>query len=302
MLEKETEMEHRKRINQVFHYIEAHLDADLSLAILSGVAHFSPFHFHRIFKMMTGETLNEYVTRQRIEKLASDLIHKKTSITELSFQKGFDNNSSFTRTFKKFYGVSPTAFRKQNTNRLGRIRQLNSKNGQVDTALEKYFCMLNDHKNWIEMNAKIEIKEMAPLRLAYVSSIGPQHLAEAYQQLTQWATPRGLAEIGKFTTIYHDSFKMTAYDKIRLSACVILDKQVEISNEIGLTSIEGGKFIVGRFEIGWEDFTKSWTGLFIWMKENGYTKREGNPFEIYQNNFQEHPEKKSIVDFYLPVE
>jgi AraC family transcriptional regulator len=37
------------------------------------------------------------------------------------------------------------------------------------------------------------------------------------------------------------------------------------------------------------------------MNENGYKRADGNPFEIYHNNFDEHPEKKSIVDFYIPV-
>lgn len=72
--------------------------------------------------------------------------------------------------------------------------------------------------------------------------------------------------------------------------------------EIGLTTIEKGKYITGHFEISLDEFEKSWTGLFIWMNENGYKKTEGNPFEIYQNNFNDHPEKKCVVDLYIPIE
>ena len=106
----------------------------------------------------------------------------------------------------------------------------------------------------------------------------------------------------KMITIYHDSFKITQSDKVRMSACILLNKPVETEGEIGLTSIKGGKFIVGSFEVGLNDFEKSWTGLFLWMNENGYKKADGNPFEIYHNNFNEHPEKKAIVDFYIPIE
>lgn len=153
------------------------------------------------------------------------------------------------------------------------------------------------------MNAKIEIKEMPKMDLAYVSSIGPQNLENAYGKLMQWATPKGLMnDHTKMITVYHDSFKVTEANKVRMSASILLDKPMEISGEIGLTTIEAGKFIVGSFEIGLNEFEKSWTGLFVWMNENGYKKADGEPFEIYYNNFNEHPERKAIVDFCIPIE
>ena len=69
----ELQEDYQIRINRVFEFIDANLEADVSLTTVSEVAFFSPFHFHRVFKFVTGETLNEYVTRQRIEKLS--LIH-----------------------------------------------------------------------------------------------------------------------------------------------------------------------------------------------------------------------------------
>ena len=87
-----------------------------------------------------------------------------------------------------------------------------------------------------------------------------------------------------------------------MSASILLDKDVETNGEIGRTSIKAGKFIVGSFEIGLNEFEKSWTGLFVWMNENGYKKADREPFEIYHNNFNEHPQKKAIVDFCIPIE
>lgn len=302
IMENEIQTDYKNRINRVFQYIDENLDSDLSLNTISEVAFFSPFHFHRIFKIITEETLNEYVTRRRVEKSASDLIHKNIGITEMSLKYGFNDNSSFTRTFKKFYGVSPTNFRKQNLNKFSKIRQLESKNGQEYPDHEKYICVINNLKNWIKMNAKIEIKEMPKMELAYVSSIGPQNLETSYQKLIQWATPKGLVNRQvKMVTVYHDSFKITEANKVRMSACLALSQPIETDGEIGLTSIEKGNFIVGSFEIGLNEFEKSWTGLFIWMNENGYKKADRNPFEIYYNNFNEHPERKCIVDFCIPI-
>ncbi|UII75179.1 GyrI-like domain-containing protein [Flagellimonas sp. HMM57] len=279
------------------------MESDLSLNKVSEIAFFSPFHFHRVFKFITGETLNGYVTRRRIERSASDLLHKNITATEIAHKYGFSDNSSYSRTFKKYFGVSPTEFKKQNPNRHSKIRQLESKNGQEYPDYEKYICVINNLKNWIKMNANIEIKEMPKMDLAYVSSIGPQNLETAYGKLIQWATPKGLMNNQtKMITIYHDSFKVTEAGKVRMSASLLLNESIETEGEIGLTTIETGKFIVGGFEIGLNEFEKSWTGLFVWMNENGYKKADREPFEIYHNNFNEHPERKAIVDFCIPIE
>jgi len=292
-----------KRINAILVFIDENLDSELSLEIVANVGFYSPFHLHRIFKAITNETLNSYITRKRIEKTASILLHQKTvSITALSLQYGFNSNSSFTRTFKKFYGISPSEFRRSKQ-KYSKIRQVESKNGQEKSNFEEYICNSINLINWIKMNAKIEIKEMPKLDLAFVTQIGHLGLGEAYTKLMKWAIPKGLLnENSKMLTIYHDSFKITEPNKVRMSACLILNEQTKVSGEIGLTSIEKGKCIVGHFEIGMHEFEKSWTGLFIWMNENGYKKADRNPFEIYHNNFNEHPEKIAIVDFYIPIE
>ena len=153
------------------------------------------------------------------------------------------------------------------------------------------------------MNAKIEIREIKKMELACVPAIGHNNIAAAYQKLMSWAAPLGLLnENTKMVTVYHDSFKVTEADKVRTEACMVLSQPVKLTGEVKLSTIENGKFIVGRFEIVLDDFEKAWIGLFIWMNENGYKKADRNIFELYHNNFNDHPEKKAIVDFYIPVE
>jgi len=302
-LKTEINIEYKKRINVVFQFIDQNLDSDLSLDTVSKIAFFSPFHFHRIFKTITSETLNEFVTRRRIEKSALDILHTKYSISEISHNYGFSDNSAYSKSFKKFYGVSPTEFKKQNPNKFTKIRQLNSKNGQEYPTLEEYICIINNLKKWIQMNAKIEIKEMQKMYFTYISCLGSQELANAFQKLISWAIPKGLMnEQTKLMTIYHDSLKVTEEEKARLSACFILDKPFENTGEIEFSEINSGKYIVGNFEIKLEEFDMSWTSLYLWMNENNHKKADGDSFEIYHNNFNEHPEKKAIVDFYIPIE
>lgn len=302
-IDKEIQADYRNRINRVFEFIDENLESDLSLNTVSGIAFFSPFHFHRIFKFVTEETLNEYVTRRRIEKSASDLLHKNNTATEIAHKYGFSDNSSYSRAFKKYFGVSPTEFKKQNPNRYSKIRQLKSKNGQEYPDYEKYICIITNLKKWTEMNAKIDIKQTPELYLAGVTHVGVNGIENAFEKLTKWAIPRGFLKDSeaKMGRIFYDSFKITAPDKVRMSIFLITNAPFKTEGEINKLTINKGKCIVGRFEITPHEFEKSWTSLFLWMNENGCKKNAEHPFEIYHNDYREHPENKFIVDLYIPI-
>lgn len=294
-----------KRINRVLEYIENHLEHELSLEKIATIGCYSPFHLHRIFKTITKETLNTYVTRKRIEKTAAILLHQKTiTIGQIAQQYGFNSNAVYSRTFKKIYGISPKEFQKSKPEELSKIRQQVSKNGQNKVLFEEYICNIETLKNWINMNAKIEIKEMPALKLAYITQIGHQGLGTAFDQLLKWAIPKGLLENPetKVLTIFHDSYKITDPQKVRMSACISIPETIKTDSSVGLTKLERCNCIVGYFEIQMADFEKSWTSLFLWMNQNGYKKANKNPFEIYHNNFNEHPQKLSFVSICIPIE
>lgn len=299
------QLEYIKRINKVLTYIENNLDAELSLKTISGVAFYSPFHLHRLFKAITNETLNSYITRKRVEKTAIMLIHhREYSIAEIAAKYGFSNDSTFSRTFKKIYGQSPLEFRNLNLNNFSKIGKLNSKNSQSNFMTEEYLCNITNLKNWIKMNAKIEIIEMPKMYLAFVTHIGVNKIDDAFDKIIKWAQPKGLLNRADTNVcrVFHDSFKVTDANKVRMSIGILSRHELIENGEVALTIIESGKNIVGHFEIEPIEFEKSWESLFIWMSENGYKKSEKYPFEIYYNNFNEHPEKKCIVDFVIPIE
>ena len=297
--------EYVRTVNRLLHFIDENLGNELSLESLSKVGFYSPFHLHRLFKTITNEALNAYITRKRIEKTAFLLIHRKEmSITELAMLYGFSSNSSFTRAFKKYYGVSPSDFRRISPSNYSKIRQVESKNGQVGELFEAYICDINHLKNWIQMNAAIEIIELPAQEVAFITQIGVEGLENAFSKLIKWANAKRLMDnpACKIVRIYHDSFKITSPDKVRMSVGITLPEPISVSGEIGLILLEKGSYIKGYFEIEPLDFEKAWTSLYVWMSEKGYTKADRTPFEIIHNNFNEHPEKKCLVDLYIPIE
>lgn len=301
-LDPTIETDYKARLNQVFIFIDTHLDKPLSLEEVASVACFSPYHFHRIFKLMTGEKLHEYITRRRIEKAASELMHSRKSVLDITMNVGFSSNSSFTKAFKKYYDVSPSQFREQNYKRIRKISQVESKMGQMSSSYTSYICVMKNLQQWISDNARIEVKESQKIDLAYLPVIGLQNIEKSFARLMQWATPLGLMNAKtKMAIVYYDSLKITEPQNIRLNTCMVLSSLIEPTEEIGVMTIEKGKYIIGHFEITMPDFEKAWTGLYMWMNEKGYKRADKESFEIYHNNFNEHPDKKCIVDLYIPV-
>lgn len=99
-------------MNEAFAFIDRNLQGNISLSLLAEKAHVSPAHFSRVFKEVTGIGLTVYLNKKRTYK-AKELLRKTdypvAHIAELS---GFDSTPHFYRTFKKFIGTTPSAYRK----------------------------------------------------------------------------------------------------------------------------------------------------------------------------------------------
>ena len=78
----------------------------------AAVAHFSPYHFHRIFRGMVGESVKEHVRRLlRLERSAQRLRDSNDAILEIALDAGYESHESFTRAFRAMFGESPSEFR-----------------------------------------------------------------------------------------------------------------------------------------------------------------------------------------------
>ena len=154
------------------------------------------------------------------------------------------------------------------------------------------------------MNANIEVKVVEQINVAGVTHIGVNGIEKAFEKITKWANQKGLLENpeSKMGRLFFDSFKFTAPDKVRMSIFITSHKPFEVGGEISSLTIKKAKCIVGKFEITPAEFEKSWTSLFVWMNEKGYKKSDENPYEIYHNDYRNHPDNKFIVDLHIPIE
>jgi AraC family transcriptional regulator len=131
---QDSRAEYAQRMHRVLAHIDQHLDRALSLPELAEVAHFSPFHFHRLFAAWMGETLGEYLRRRRVEVAAMRLSAQlRVKVLNVALSVGFGSSEAFTRAFRLRFGCAPSVWRDQRrVLRNSKMSQVVSKIDQAD--------------------------------------------------------------------------------------------------------------------------------------------------------------------------
>ena len=99
-----------KLMEKAIFYIKAHLEEDLSLEKVAAYAMLSPTYFHNAFKQFTGQTLHDFVEKNRIEKAKSLLANTDMSLSEIAFACGFSSQSYFSYSFKRRMKMTPREY------------------------------------------------------------------------------------------------------------------------------------------------------------------------------------------------
>lgn len=158
----------------------------------------------------------------------------------------------------------------------------------------------------MEQNKSIEVKQLQKMTVAYIRHIGPYKgdaklFSKLWGRLCSWAGPKGLLQRPdiQFIVIYHDDPSITAEDKLRMSVCITIPPETKVSEEIGKMEIESNKYVVARFELKEDEFSKAWNWLYgKWFPDSGYQPDDKPCFEIY-------PEQPKdgifVVDICVPL-
>lgn len=121
--------EYELRVNKAIDYIHENPDRILSLEVLADKACFSKYHFHRIFKSVTKETINQYIKRYKMERAFKMIKERKNcSITDIALDLGFSSSSYFTNTFKDYFNVNPKKSKEKQYPYENEVKNLFSKN------------------------------------------------------------------------------------------------------------------------------------------------------------------------------
>ena len=290
------------RINRVMDHIDAHLDETLDLRALAGVAQFSPFHFHRLFQALTGETLAERVRRRRLEVAAGRLLTQSDATAlRIALDVGFNSAEAFTRAFRAYFGSTPTAWRggafrswaERHCVALSKIRQGDRKAYQavMDAFLQDTELWPHGHVPRAKgEKMDVELKTLPDTRVAYLRHVGPyggSGIAAAWQRFAAWCAQAGLMQPRRrMFGVCLDDPTITPPEKCRYDCAVEVDEAFVARDEIGIETVAGGRYACARFSGVAAEVRDAWNRLVVdWLPKSRYQPDDRCALEIYEPDF-----------------
>jgi AraC family transcriptional regulator len=180
-----------ERINLAIDHVVDHLHEPLRLRGISRAAMLSPFHFHRVFQAMVGETPGEFVKRLRLEKALTLMARPRApTLTSIALDCGFASSSDFSRCFKQRFGVPPSGFD---------IKSWREAHGEelealVEATRSRRLERLPPGPRPEELT--VRIRDIPARSVAYIRVARPYEgdaVVRATQRLVTWAERHGLA-------------------------------------------------------------------------------------------------------------
>jgi AraC family transcriptional regulator len=263
LTKKAYQAEYSTRMHRVLEHIDKHLDQELDLRALARVAHFSPFHFHRVFLSWTGETLGDYLRRRRLEVAAIRLAGQpKLSVLAVAVSVGFGSTEAFARAFRTRFGCTASAWRASIAQRRNSGQGLRNP-GQI-VAMSG-----TDNEGTLPTGVAMKVKviERKPVKVTYLRHVGPygQPLSEFWRQ-TVYPWMAANDQLGQLRYgISLDDPTITAGNKCRYDAGVEVRGKITVPGDSQTTTIPGGQYAVTPFrgtvdQIGgvWEAMLRDW--------------------------------------------
>ncbi len=288
--------EYWHRINKVLTYIQKNINHPINLSEAAEQSHFSPYHFHRIFHSLVGETLNDFIARKRMENAARTLLcQRKLSITAISEQGGFSSSANFSKAFKLYFGISPSQLR--NPNKLGeksKIGKLYRKYGKEFDPQSLYSQFVTqrvtfDPKQLEEFFMNVNIQEMAEKNIAFLTAPKGYELEAIFatwDKITQWAKHNGVDQPeNKRFSICHDNPMMTPIDKCRYDASIEVERELEIKPPFKQSTIPAGKYAVAHYKGDGDKVSQFYMELYShWLPNSGFEPDNFPPIAHYLND------------------
>lgn len=182
-------LDYLERVNRAIDHVTRNLSAPVTLDEVAQVACFSPYHFHRIFRSIVGETLHDFTKRVRLERALHLIAHGDgATLTEISLACGFASSSDFSRSFRKHYGVSPRAFDVEVLRRERRAQFLSALPGGDPLAS---LPPGDDADGFVARVRTLPARRVAYLRV--FRPYGNPRVAQATARMKEWAQEQGLA-------------------------------------------------------------------------------------------------------------
>ncbi len=272
-------------------HIQANLDGDLSLETLAARQGLSPAYFQRVFSSEIGESPKQYTQRLRLERAAHRLWLHNTTVLETALTVGFQDHETFTRAFRRHFGIRPKDIK------LDGILALPSIQSRV----------VDHHSNSPNEDYELSstrIVTMKPMHLAFIRHVGPYEEVPdtLWRDLQQWAENKRLNGHRVLLGIGHDSPGITPPDKLRFDAAMRMDQPFHAENDVGCQTLEERRYAVTTHVGHYSTLPAVYPLLFQRIFDMPDFNPAGPPaIEFYHENTIDASLMFNHTDIYLPV-
>lgn len=277
-----------QRFDRVFEYIDQHLDEPLTVEQLSGVAHFSKFHFHRQFSQYVGIGVFAYVRQLRLRQASYRLVFRRHErIIDIALDAGFESPEAFSRAFRQVFGQSPSQFRKS---------------PQWQPWSESFRLPHRERREKMD----VKIVDFAETQIAVLAHRGaPEQLNDSALKFIEWRKQSGLSPVKTSRTfgIAYDDPESTEPELFRFDICGAVSEKVP-NNPQGVVNgvIPGGRCAVVRHLGSHDRIGETVYPLYReWLPESGEKLRDFPLYFHYLNLIPDVAEHELVTDIYLPL-
>ncbi|MEZ5830266.1 MAG: AraC family transcriptional regulator [Dongiaceae bacterium] len=275
-------IEYGDRMDRVTAYVFDHLDDALDLNRLAEVACLSPYHWHRVYHAMRGETVAATVRRLRLHRATGWLTHTAMPIEEVATKSGLGSVESFTRLFKAAYGMPPAKYRREGSHR------------RFDPDIKERSSVMQH----------VEIRTLPEMPAATVSHRGSyMEIGRAFEKLFGALAARNLMGPGvRMFGIYYDDPDSVAEADLRSRAAIVGSTPIPVEPPLEAAAIAGGDYAVVRHKGPYADMRSAYQWLYgTWLPQSGREPADAPCIEEYLNSPRDTPPTELLADIYLPL-
>jgi AraC family transcriptional regulator len=278
--------DYEQRLERVTAHIYEHLAEPLDLNALADVAHLSPYHWHRVYHAMRGETVAATVKRLRLQAAARWLAQTDWSVADIARRSGYTSAASFTRLFKEAHGVPPAQFRSH-----GEHVRFSSKTAHEQPQRES--------------ELKVRVLAQPSLRLACMAHRGAYiNIGQAFERLFMQLGKQQLMHEGQRTLgVYFDDPAMVSASALRSCAAVTLAPKGKAAPPLQEMVLAAGRYAVLRYQGPYSAMHAAYRWLYgQWLPNSGFEPANAPVYEDYLNNPREVLPSALLTDIYLPLQ
>lgn len=276
-MKPETRIQYGQRLEPVLRWLASHPDAGPDLHQLADLACLSPYHFHRVYRALMGETVNATVQRIRMHRAAVALAGSQASLRDVAQRAGYKSDAAFNRAFGATFGIPP-----------GRYRAARSR--PVDPEEPDMYPI------------KIEtfpgaVLAVLPHRGSYLE-IGP-----VFTRVFMLAASRGLAQPTSFGIgVYFDDPEQTPVSQLRSMAGVSVAPDADLGDELQRFEIPEGRCAILTYTGPYIEMNKAYNWMFSqWLPGSGEVPADFPMFEQYMNDPRTTPPAQLQTRICLPL-